>query len=64
MSLSKAIKMTIAERVEATLFGDVRYRDGDFESVAADVLDMPQAEVDAEIKRERAALNPSGASNE
>jgi hypothetical protein len=38
--------MTVAERVEATLFGDCKHREGDFEAVAADVLKIPQEEVD------------------
>ena len=44
--------MTIAERVEATLFGDCGRRDGNFLSVAAEVLGISQAEVDAELARE------------
>ena len=47
--------MTISERVEASLYGDVYHRDGDFESVAADVLGMTQDEVDEALKIE--ALN-------
>lgn len=44
--------MTISERVEATLFGDVRHRDGDFLSVAAEVLSLTQDEVDVAVRLE------------
>jgi hypothetical protein len=47
-------KMTVAERVEATLFGDCRHRDGDFEAVAAEVLGVPQYEIDRMLRMERA----------
>lgn len=47
--------MTIAEKVEAALFGDVKHRGGDFLSVAADVLKMSQADVDAALAAEREA---------
>lgn len=49
---------TIAERVEASLYGDVKHREGDFEAVAADVLGISQAEVDAELARERQRAEP------
>ena len=53
--------MTIAEKVEATLYGNCRHRDGDFLAVAADVLKMTQAEVDAAVAAENSCDcgNPS-----
>lgn len=44
--------MKIRERVEAHLYGNVHHRDGDFESVAAEVLGMTQKQVDEELKLE------------
>lgn len=47
--------MKISERVEAALFGDIRHREGDFESVAADVLGLPQAQIDELLRAEKSA---------
>lgn len=44
--------MKILERVEALLYGNVYHRDGDFESIAAEVLGMTQQQVDEELKLE------------
>lgn len=45
-------KLTIRQRVEAYCYGTIRNREGDFESIAAEVLGMTQEEVDAEIAKE------------
>lgn len=45
--------MTVREMVEATLFGDIRHRDGNFEAVAADVLHKSQEEIDKLLAEEK-----------
>ena len=48
-------RLTIAERVEGHLYGDICHREGDFESIAADILKMSQSEVDEALRLERQA---------
>jgi hypothetical protein len=46
--------MTVAQEVEATLYGDCRNREGNFLVVATDVLKVSQQEIDERLAKEKA----------